>query len=164
MFIDTSKSFSLTFYCFYSVTHHFSTFHFMFVTSQLVCLRPVLCLDDIFVSLSLKNLTLKILTYETRSGTRVSSVEKNIDDVISGHCKQSFCLYNKRKITRWLTFAFMSGIFKISLIVFLYFDSLKRGWLATHSTQFKSSSASYSSTRLLCSWITKTMCKSSFAI
>ena len=28
-FIDTSKSFSLTFYCFYSVTHHFSTFHFV---------------------------------------------------------------------------------------------------------------------------------------
>ena len=27
MFIDTFKSFSLTFYCFYSVTHHFSTFH-----------------------------------------------------------------------------------------------------------------------------------------
>ena len=26
MFIDTSKSFSLTFYCFYSVTHHFSTY------------------------------------------------------------------------------------------------------------------------------------------
>ena len=28
MFIDTFKSSSLTFYCFYSVTHHFSTFLF----------------------------------------------------------------------------------------------------------------------------------------
>ena len=27
MFIDTFKSFSLTFYCCYSVAHHFSTFH-----------------------------------------------------------------------------------------------------------------------------------------
>ena len=29
----TSKSFSLTFYCFYSVTHHFSTFHFTFYST-----------------------------------------------------------------------------------------------------------------------------------
>ena len=28
MFIDTFKSFSLTFYCIYSFTHHFSTFQF----------------------------------------------------------------------------------------------------------------------------------------
>ena len=38
MFIDTFKSFSLTFYCFYSVTHHFSTFHWTKEESSITCM------------------------------------------------------------------------------------------------------------------------------
>ena len=85
----------------------------LYWNSELVGLPPVLCLVDIFVSLSLsgitenwlvltkrtdhcENLTLKILTYETASGTRVSSVEKTSMTSFPGANGY------KRKITRWL--------------------------------------------------------------
>lgn len=45
--------------------------------------------------------------------------------------------------------------FILFIFLFLCFDATKWVWLATHSTQFKSSSARYSCTRFLCSWITK---------